>query len=233
MGASTMITSLDFLYDRAKMIDVPKVVFEAFQQELGNVEQWRERWLTSFHEVHLALPVGRKLLNGGAEYVVLEATPDEYGEHDRCDLFARIGKEKWYVEVKKGWHGSGVGWNTKPKEQLQNCLHDLWKLSQLRGAANRRIFALLHFRQHDLSARAKTFDPNEVDAAADVIVRALKRKHEPPLPKRTFHSWIVMAIIESTLRKLGSVQTLKEPRMGKDFEREGKIMEHRVLVGCF
>lgn len=101
-----------------------------------------------YNEHHLSHALARSLESQAGAWVVLEAYHPTYRDHERCDLYAKLpgGGEIW-LEIKRGWHGTGPDWKTKPSERLEAWVDDVVRLRRIEDEGARRAFVLLHYSQ--------------------------------------------------------------------------------------
>lgn len=121
------------------------------------------------HESNLSHIIGGYLEKKEGYWVILEAWCKEY-EKGRCDLYWRDSEkndiESW-CEIKKGWHGNGEEWNTKPRDQLVTWINDIVKLINIKDA--NRYFILLHYRQNKYTYSFDDHDSNSSSTALKIV----------------------------------------------------------------
>lgn len=149
-------------------------ILAALNAEKQRLDKFDDKPFGEYHETHLAHALGCALERAGY-LTILEEKSEAYGK-DRCDLYAWSSEREFRIEVKRGWHGAGKGWNSKPSELLESWLIDASKL--YRHPDGERYFVLLHFRQRALE-RGEAFvgEPGwqEMVPGAVETIRAGKR----------------------------------------------------------
>jgi hypothetical protein len=157
--------------------------------------------LSAYNEHHLHYVLGRHLEELGASRVVLEARHGSYG-NDFCDIYAEWQRCELWLEVKRGWHGYGEGWNSKPREQLRNWLWDVSKLMRIRHDRARRAVVLVHHRQTSAEPQfAPTIAVSACDRAARLIIAG--KDPWPALPDR-ISATAAPVIFTEVLRRIAS-----------------------------
>lgn len=161
----------------------------------------------NYDEHHLSHVLARALEQQHDAWVVLEAHHDgSYGSARWCDLYAELpGPEDLWLEVKRGWHGVGEHWNSKPREQLLCWLHDLVRLHDVRPPA-RRAFVMLHYAQERVN---REVDSAEYRQRGQEIAAEIRKTHTKAqrnlsalLPEGHMAAPDALAILEAVLRAL-------------------------------
>lgn len=190
-------------------------VVGALLGEKRRLEAWDETVpFAAYHEAQLAFAVGGELAQGGATVVVEAGYPA--APRDRCDVYADFAGEEWWIELKRGWHGSGPGWNSKPSEQLGNWLADARKLLSV-GAPAQRLFVLAHYRQEAASFEP-SIDRDTMAVLGREIAERLRTGEQVVLPDG-INGADALLLLSSTLISLAGrrVHLVRDEAVGRGF----------------
>ncbi len=175
------------------------------------------------HETHLSHIIGL-YLESKNYWTVLEAGCEEY-ENDRCDLYAlKDGIELW-CEIKRGWHGIGSGWVTKPQEELKTWIDDIVKLTRIKNSKPVNCyFLLLHFRQKKFDYFVESIESQ----VASKIVNSLRENKD-------YHQHIPLRIsMQSAVNIIGNILQISSKENDKiefDLTNENDSLIYRLYCG--
>lgn len=182
-----------------------------------------------YNEHHLHYALARGIEDRGARWIVLEGAHRAY-KRNLCDVYAEWDNGELWVELKRGWHGYGKGWNSKPGEQLESWLWDLCRLRRITGPKALRALVLVHFRQACCErAGTPAPDPQLVEKIAKRITAG--KGITTALPRRV-SAWQAPELFARVLERL-SVDYHESSTVAGRVRSEGGAALYRFFAGVF